>query len=78
MAYLSRAGMRVAHAADGRNALAMHLCSKPDLILLDVQLPELDGWAVLASCASVAIRPSSCSRPWIRTSTVDGTAHRRR
>lgn len=48
MAYLSRAGMRVAHAADGRNALAMHLMLKPDLILLDVQLPELDGWAVLA------------------------------
>jgi len=48
MAYLARAGLRVAHAADGQRALDMHLMLKPDLVLLDVQMPRVDGWAVLS------------------------------
>lgn len=48
IAYLSRAGLRAAHAPDGRRALEMHQMLKPDLVLLDVQMPQLDGWAVLS------------------------------
>ena len=48
MAYLARAGLRVAHAADGHAALDLHASLKPDLVLLDVLMPRLDGWAVLA------------------------------
>lgn len=47
-AYLERSGLRVVHAADGHAALAMHSALKPDLVLLDVMMPGLDGWAVLA------------------------------
>ena len=47
-AYLGREGLRSAHAPDGEAALALHLSLKPDLVLLDVQLPRLDGWQVLA------------------------------
>ncbi len=47
-AYLGRNGFRVMHAADGRRALDLHLSLKPDLILLDVQMPHLDGWQVLS------------------------------
>ena len=47
-AYLGRAGLRSVHAADGRSALNMHLSMKPDLVLLDVQMPKLDGWRVLS------------------------------
>lgn len=47
-AYLKRGGMRVAHAQDGRQALALHLELKPSLMLLDVQIPLMDGWHVLA------------------------------
>ncbi len=47
-AYLRRAGLRTVHAADGRSALNMHLSMKPDLVLLDVQMPKVDGWKVLA------------------------------
>ncbi|WP_185815377.1 response regulator [Xanthomonas sp. SS] len=47
-AYLARSGLRTAHAADGREALAMHLALDPDLVLLDVQMPGVDGWKVLA------------------------------
>lgn len=47
-AYLIRSGFKTVHAGDGRRALEMHRVLKPDLILLDVQMPEVDGWQVLA------------------------------
>lgn len=47
-AYLARDGLRTAHAADGAAALALHQSLRPDLVLLDVQLPKVDGWQVLA------------------------------
>jgi len=46
-AYLEREGMRTVRAADGRIALDLHLALKPDLVMLDVQMPKLDGWEVL-------------------------------
>lgn len=48
VAYLEREGLRTACATDGRNALELHLALKPDLLLLDVQMPRVDGWQVLA------------------------------
>ncbi|MEI7256727.1 response regulator [Dickeya dadantii] len=47
-AYLTRSGLRTLHAADGHKALELHLSMKPDLVLLDVQMPQVDGWQVLA------------------------------
>ena len=47
-AYLARDGLRTASAGDGREGLRQHLSLKPDLVLLDVQMPEPDGWQVLA------------------------------
>jgi DNA-binding response OmpR family regulator len=44
---LSRAGYRVAEAADGRAALRTLFDERPDLVLLDVSMPNLDGWATL-------------------------------
>jgi two-component system, OmpR family, response regulator AdeR len=46
--YLERDGMRTIRAADGPTALQHHLALKPDLVLLDVNLPKLDGFGVLA------------------------------
>lgn len=48
IAYLVREGYRTVHAADGRVALDHHRLLRPDLILLDVKLPKLDGLEVLA------------------------------
>lgn len=48
-AYLQRAGLRTIRAADGRRALELHLSMRPDLVLLDVQMPLMDGWQVLAT-----------------------------
>jgi CheY-like chemotaxis protein len=41
--YLTRFGHEVTGVADGRDALASVLANTPDLILTDVQMPELDG-----------------------------------
>lgn len=56
-AYLARSGMRTVHAADGEQALQLHHTLKPDLVLLDVQMPRLDGWQVLAEIRHQAATP---------------------
>ncbi len=45
--YLEREGYAVDQAADGKAALEMAASAAPDLIVLDVMLPEVDGFAVL-------------------------------
>jgi DNA-binding response OmpR family regulator len=41
--YLTELGFRVVTAADGQQALALAASVRPDLILLDVMMPNLDG-----------------------------------
>ncbi|NIF29486.1 response regulator transcription factor [Pantoea sp. Tr-811] len=48
VAYLAREGMKSVCALDGEQALEIHQTLKPDLVLLDVQMPKADGWQVLA------------------------------
>lgn len=43
---LERNGYRVVSAADGPGGIAMAASLRPDLILLDIQLPTMDGHAV--------------------------------
>ncbi len=47
-AYLDRGGFEVTEAADGRAALQAVQETKPDLVLLDLMLPEIDGLSVLS------------------------------
>ncbi|WP_125185589.1 response regulator transcription factor [Desulfofundulus salinus] len=44
--YLEKEGFRVTTAEDGEEALIKFSGSHPDLILLDIMLPKMDGWAV--------------------------------
>jgi len=46
--YLERERLRVICAADGEAALQQHRSLNPDLLLLDVNIPKKDGFAVLA------------------------------
>jgi CheY-like chemotaxis protein len=41
---LSRAGFTVIIATDGAQGVAMAASEQPDLILMDLSLPVLDGW----------------------------------
>ncbi|NLL12019.1 MAG: response regulator transcription factor [Fibrobacter sp.] len=44
---LTARGYEVISCATGQKALEMFTLEKPDLILLDVMMPEMDGWEVL-------------------------------
>lgn len=44
--YIEKENFEVAVANDGRRALELFDTFSPDLILLDIMLPELDGWQV--------------------------------
>lgn len=44
---LERAGFEVSVSSDGRQALDAALASPPDVLVLDVMLPELDGYEIL-------------------------------
>lgn len=45
-AYLEREGFRVVEAHDGKDALDVARREKPDLVVLDLMLPEVSGWDV--------------------------------
>ncbi|MDY0813088.1 response regulator transcription factor [Kitasatospora purpeofusca] len=45
--YLARAGHHVDHAADGPQGLALARAHRPDLVVLDLMLPGIDGLEVL-------------------------------
>jgi DNA-binding response OmpR family regulator len=44
---LEASGYRALESADGESALQQGLVREPDLVLLDIMLPRLDGYAVL-------------------------------
>ena len=44
---LERRGFAVAEAKDGREALQEFYSGRPDLVILDVGMPGMDGWATL-------------------------------
>ena len=46
-AVLTRAGYTVAEASDGREALRVFHRIAADIVVLDVSMPELDGWQTL-------------------------------
>ena len=41
---LTRNGFDIVMAVDGQQAVAMAASEKPDLILMDMSLPVIDGW----------------------------------
>ena len=45
--YLTQEGYRVATAYSGKEALTVARREKPDLIILDVMMPEMDGYAFM-------------------------------
>ncbi len=42
---LNRAGLEVLVAADGQQALKLMLGEQPSIVLMDMNLPVLDGWS---------------------------------
>lgn len=59
-AVLARERFRIVEAADGEEAVWAAVARRPDLILLDVMMPSLDGHAACA-CIRAALRPGAPS-----------------
>jgi PAS domain S-box-containing protein len=66
--FLSREGFGVVEAPDGEKGLALALERRPDVITLDILMPGIDGWAVLAALKS---DPAVASIPVILATIVD-------
>ena len=56
-ALLERAGHEVSEAPDGRAGLRELFAASPDLVILDVAMPGLDGWATLGRIREVSDVP---------------------
>jgi DNA-binding response OmpR family regulator len=55
--YLEKEGYTVTVAADGGQGLEKFRSVKPDLVLLDVMMPVMDGWAVCRSIRAESQTP---------------------
>lgn len=64
--YLQREGMRVIRAMNGKQAIEINATQSINLILLDIKLPELNGWEVLKR-----IRQSNQRTPVIMLTALD-------
>ncbi len=66
--FLLREGLSVDEAASGEAGLRMARETRPDAITLDVMMPGMDGWAVLAALKA---DPDLCDVPVIMLTIVD-------
>jgi diguanylate cyclase (GGDEF)-like protein/PAS domain S-box-containing protein len=67
-ASLESAGFSVVEAADGEEALAAFAKSSPDLVILDVQMPGMDGISV---CRELRARPDGLHVPIVMATGLD-------
>ena len=66
--FLDQQGLHMVGAASGAEGLRLAKELRPAIILLDVIMPEMDGWAVLAALKAV---PQLASTPVIMATIVD-------
>lgn len=59
---LTSRGYDVCSARNGKSAMAMLESEKPDIVLLDIMLPEMDGFEV---CRQIKSNPQTSSIPVI-------------
>lgn len=68
---LEHGGYRVLHARTGSHALTIALKDKPDAILLDVNLPDVNGFEV---CARLKADPETRNIPVVFHTATNGTS----
>ena len=68
---LAKAGLRTVAVADGRSALAAFASLAPDLVLLDIGLPDIDGYG---ACSAIRALPHGCDTPVLMLTGRDDAA----
>jgi CheY-like chemotaxis protein len=68
--YLESNGFAITEAADGEEALAKAFTEKPDLLLLDLRLPKVDGYQV---CQTLKGNPITSVIPIIMVTALNAT-----
>jgi CheY-like chemotaxis protein len=68
--YLQGEGYAVCEAADGEEALAKTFTEKPQMILLDLRLPKVDGYQV---CQTLKGNPITSAIPVIMVTALNAT-----
>ena len=71
--FLELKGYRIIEARDGIEAIAAATSKRPDLILMDIRLPRLDGMSV---ARHLRAQPDSQSVPIVIVSGCDPARHR--
>jgi DNA-binding response OmpR family regulator len=71
---LRQHGYGVESALDGEQALSMISAEQPDLVLLDLAMPGLDGWGVLERLRALAGAPRVVV---LSAAMIDAETHRR-
>ena len=69
--YLKRLGLTVIEAANGQEAVDLAIEHRPDAILMDIEMPVLDGLQ-----AAKLLREQGYSRPILATTAHAGEPHR--
>jgi len=72
---LEQAGFVVEEAANGEQALAAFVRAQPDIVLLDVMLPEMDGFTI---CATLRTLPGGEHTPVLMVTGLGDTESIRR
>ena len=73
--FLQRNGVRVETAKDGRDAISVMQDHKPDVILLDIEMPRMDGYEF---ASHVRNDPRVADVPIIMVTSRVGDKHRAR
>ena len=68
-ALLEAFGFRVISAVNGAQAVEMARARRPDLILMDIMMPELDGFEATRQLRGI---PETCEIPIITLTAMDG------
>ena len=71
--FLEDAGYRVLEAADGVEGLEQVRLGKPDLVLLDIRMPRLDG---LEACRRIKRNPATVFLPVVMITALEGLEDR--
>jgi len=72
---LARQGWQVSHVSDGADALAAIRGKRPDLVLLDVMLPNMSGFEI---CQAVRLDPALTGLRILMMTACGTTVERRK